>query len=69
MNVMKVVISVFKWLRGNRALTRFGRKFCDLLEEVDATYENLLLHTDIQKVKSRKLFATFSSTYEDSFFT
>lgn len=47
MNVMKVVVKITNIIRGgNRALTH--KKFRDILAEVDATYGDLLLHTDIR---------------------
>ncbi|KAG5875647.1 hypothetical protein JTB14_003491 [Gonioctena quinquepunctata] len=47
MNVTKVVVEITDIIRGgNRALTR--RKFRNFLAEVNATYGDLLLHTDIR---------------------
>lgn len=58
MNVMKVVVKITNIIRGgNRALTH--RKFRDFLAEVDATYGDLLLHTDIRWLSAGKCLQRF----------
>ncbi|KAG5862518.1 hypothetical protein JTB14_030125 [Gonioctena quinquepunctata] len=58
MNVMKVVVKITDIIEGgNRALTH--RKFRDFLAEVDATYGDLLLHTDIRWLSAGNCFQRF----------
>lgn len=59
-NVMKVVVKITNIIRGgNRALTH--RKFRDFLAEVDATYGDLLLHTDIRWLSAGNCLQRFFS--------
>jgi hypothetical protein len=46
-NCMKVVVKITNLIRGsNRSL--YPRKFCSFLEEIDASYGDLLLHSQIR---------------------
>ncbi|CAH2003664.1 unnamed protein product [Acanthoscelides obtectus] len=57
-NVMKVAVKITNIVRrDNRALTH--RKFRDFLAEVDATYGDLLLHTDVRRVSAGKCLQRF----------